>query len=104
MAPADTVIERTGETTSGPGAMSHEAYYALAAAAFPGAGLGGYALPEEVRFVVHRGAGARLQEVRGNWYIDYVCGAGALILGHAHPAVVAAVQEQAARGLHYLAP
>ncbi len=101
MAPADTVIERTGVTTTGPGAMSHEAYYELASAALPGAGLGGYALPEEVRFVIHRGAGARLQDVRGNWYIDYVCGAGALILGHAHPAVVAAAQEQAARGLHY---
>ncbi len=101
MAPADTVIDRTGEIASGPGAMSHEEYYAIAEAALPGGAVGGYALPEDVRFVIHRGEGSRLQDVRGEWRIDYVCGAGALILGHAHPAVVAAVQEQAARGMHF---
>ncbi len=37
----------------------------------------------------------------GRWYIDYVGGAGANILGHCHPAVVEAIREQAGRGLHY---
>ena len=37
----------------------------------------------------------------GREYLDYVCSWGALILGHAHPEVVAAVAEQAARGTSY---
>ncbi len=51
--------------------------------------------------VVERAAGARLYDVDGNEYIDYVCSWGAMILGHAHPAVTAAIQDQAARGTSY---
>lgn len=100
MTPADTVLTET-DGTPGPGALSHEEYYEIAAASLPGAGLGGYSLPDDVRFVIHKGEGPRLQDVRGKWYIDYVGGAGALILGHAHPAVVAAAQEAVAKGLHF---
>lgn len=67
----------------------------------PGAGLGGYSLSEEVRFVIQRGEGAKLFDTRGHQYIDYVGGAGALILGHAHPLVIDAVKEQAGKGIHY---
>ena len=74
--------------------------YALAEQVLPGAGLGGYALPEEIRFVFAEGQGPRLRDVQGREYIDYVGGAGALILGHSHPAVVEAAQRQTARGLH----
>lgn len=98
MTPAETALD---QAATGPGAMTHDAYYRLAGEVLPGAGLGGYSLPEDVRFVIHRGEGSRLQDVRGRWYIDYVGGAGALILGHAFPSVVAAVQEQAAKGLHF---
>jgi len=45
--------------------------------------------------------GSRKWDVDSNEYIDYVLGHGALILGHCHPAVVQAVQEQMARGVHY---
>ena len=45
--------------------------------------------------------GSRKWDVDGNEYIDYVLGHGALILGHGHPDVVAAVQEQMAKGTHY---
>ena len=51
-----------------------------------------------------RGAGAHLYDVDGHAYIDYVCSWGPLILGHAHPRVVAAVQEAAARGTSFGAP
>ncbi len=81
--------------------MSHDEYYEIAEQVLPGGGLGSYALPEDVRFVIHRGVGARLEDVDGNWHIDYVGGAGALILGHAHAAVVEAAQAQVAKGLHY---
>jgi glutamate-1-semialdehyde 2,1-aminomutase len=81
--------------------MTHDEYYDLAARVLPGAGLGGYSLPDDVRFVIQRGEGGRLQDVRGHWYIDYVGGAGALILGHAHPDVIAAVQDAVPKGLHF---
>ncbi len=98
MTPADTAF--TDETKQ-VGALTHDEYYEIAAESLPGAGLGSYSLPDDVRFVVHKGAGSRLQDVRGRWYIDYVGGAGALILGHAFPTVVDAVREQAERGIHF---
>jgi glutamate-1-semialdehyde 2,1-aminomutase len=48
-----------------------------------------------------RAQGARKWDVEGREYIDYWLGHGALLLGHGHPAVVHAIQDQAARGLHY---
>lgn len=47
---------------------------------------------------MERGKGAYLFDVDGNRYVDLVLGLGPIILGHDHPAVVAAVQEQVARG------
>jgi len=80
--------------------LSHDAAYEIAERCLPGAGLGGYSLPEDVRFVIREGRGSRLRDLRNREYIDYVGGAGALILGHAHPAVTEAVIEQAPKGLH----
>jgi glutamate-1-semialdehyde 2,1-aminomutase len=54
--------------------------------------------------VLASGAGARVTDVDGNEYIDYVGSFGPLILGHAHPEVVAAVQQAAARGTSFGAP
>ena len=51
--------------------------------------------------VIDHALGTRLYDVDGREYLDYVCSWGALILGHAHPDVVAAVAEQAARGTSY---
>jgi len=45
--------------------------------------------------------GSRKWDVDGNEYIDYAMGHGSLILGHCHPDVVRAVQEQVAKGTHY---
>jgi glutamate-1-semialdehyde 2,1-aminomutase len=55
-------------------------------------------------FFVARGAGALLTDVDGNSYLDYVGSWGPLILGHAHPAVVAALREAIGRGTSYGAP
>jgi glutamate-1-semialdehyde 2,1-aminomutase len=49
---------------------------------------------------VERSQGARKWDVDENELIDFVTGHGALLLGHSHPDVVAAVQEQVARGTH----
>jgi glutamate-1-semialdehyde 2,1-aminomutase len=53
---------------------------------------------------IERGEGAYLFDVDGNQYIDYVLSWGPLILGHAHPSVVSALQEAAAKGTSYGAP
>ena len=48
-----------------------------------------------------RAAAARKWDVDGNEYVDYFGGHGALLLGHAHPAVVEAVQAQVTQGTHW---
>lgn len=48
-----------------------------------------------------RAAGARKWDADGNEYVDYFGGHGALLLGHAHPAVVEAVQQQVRQGTHW---
>ena len=53
---------------------------------------------------VASGKGARMTDVDGNAYIDYVMSWGPLILGHAHAAVVEAVVKAAERGTSYGAP
>ena len=53
---------------------------------------------------VDRAAGAEIIDVDGNTYVDYVCSWGPLILGHAHPDVLEAVTEAAARGTSFGAP
>ena len=55
-------------------------------------------------FFVQRAEGARLWDVDGNEYLDYVLSWGPLIFGHAHPAVVQAVRDAAERGTSYGAP
>ena len=51
--------------------------------------------------IIDRARGSRLWDVDGREYIDYVCSWGALILGHAHPQIVAAIADQAQRGTSY---
>jgi glutamate-1-semialdehyde 2,1-aminomutase len=48
--------------------------------------------------------GATITDADGNTYIDYVGSWGPMILGHAHPEVISAIQEAAARGTSYGAP
>jgi glutamate-1-semialdehyde 2,1-aminomutase len=55
-------------------------------------------------FFVDRAERAYLVDVDGNRYVDYVLSWGPLVLGHAHPRVVAALAEAARRGTSYGAP
>jgi glutamate-1-semialdehyde 2,1-aminomutase len=50
---------------------------------------------------IERGSGARIWDVDGNEYVDWVSSWGPLILGHAYPGVVGAVAEAAARGTSF---
>lgn len=54
-------------------------------------------------FIEHA-SGTKIVDVDGNEYIDYVCSWGPLILGHAEPSVIAAVEAAARRGTTYGAP
>jgi glutamate-1-semialdehyde 2,1-aminomutase len=54
-----------------------------------------------VPIIVDRAQRAQVWDVDGNAYTDFICSWGALILGHAHPEIVAALAEQAARGTSY---
>jgi glutamate-1-semialdehyde 2,1-aminomutase len=53
---------------------------------------------------IARGEGAELIDVDANRFVDYVCSWGPLIHGHAHPQIVAAIAEAAARGTSFGAP
>lgn len=59
---------------------------------------GQFTLPDELTVVAARGLGSHLFDLNGRRYIDYMLGSGPVLLGHAHPEVVAAISEQAARG------
>ncbi len=53
---------------------------------------------------IRSAAGAWLSDVDGNEYVDLVCSWGPMLLGHAHPEVLAAVQAAVARGTSYGTP
>ncbi len=53
---------------------------------------------------IKKGQGARIYDVDGNEYIDYVCSWGPLILGHAHPAVIEGLGKAIAGGTSFGAP
>lgn len=51
--------------------------------------------------IIEKGSGQHLYDADGNELLDYVCSWGAMLLGHAHPAVTTAIAEQAARGTSF---
>jgi len=69
---------------------------------FPGGVLGNHRGETDLAFVVKEGRGAYLWDASGRRYLDYLLGSGPMLLGHAHPAVVEAVQRQIGRGSTYM--
>src|SRR2546428_13726104 len=63
-----------------------------AARALPGGVLGSSRFPDDLAFIVRRGSGSKLYGVSGREYIVYLMGSGPPVLGHRHPAGVAAVR------------
>ncbi|WP_406349293.1 aminotransferase class III-fold pyridoxal phosphate-dependent enzyme [Streptomyces sp. NBC_00144] len=68
---------------------------------FPGGLLGSYGMPANVETVISHGEGARIVDVDGKSYLDYILGSGPMIVGHCHPQVVEAIEKQARRGTQY---
>jgi 4-aminobutyrate aminotransferase len=60
-------------------------------------------LPRAYPFVPKRGAGSVVEDVDGNRFLDVNAGIAVTSTGHAHPEVVAAIQQQASELLHYSA-
>ena len=48
--------------------------------------------------VIRRGEGGHVWDVSGNEYVDYLLGSGPMLIGHCHPEVLAAVEEQTPKG------
>ncbi len=69
----------------------------------PGGSLGSFVLPDDVEFVVARGRGSHIWDLDGNEYVDWLLGAGPLILGHAPSEIVSAVVAQAEAGSTFYA-
>ena len=51
--------------------------------------------------IIERGLGQHLYDADGNQLLDFVCSWGAMLLGHAHPAVASAIADQAQKGTSY---
>jgi glutamate-1-semialdehyde 2,1-aminomutase len=67
----------------------------------PGGALGAFRLPDDVQVVIREGRGSRVWDVDGREYVDYILGSGPMLAGHAHPAVVEAINQQAVRGSQF---
>ena len=58
--------------------------------------------PHPLGLEISRASGSYLYDTEGKAYLDFIAGVSACSLGHCHPAVVSAVQEQAARYMHVM--
>lgn len=97
----------TPTVCTGAGMPSNDEFVARSVAAIPGgvnSSIRAFASVGGRPYVVARAEGARLWDVEGTEYIDLVQSYGAVILGHAHPAITAAVSAAAAGGTSYGAP
>ena len=74
-----------------------------AAQYLPGGNLGNLAFSDDLNFLVREGRGSRLWDVSGNEYVDWLMGAGPMLLGHAHPAVTEAVVKAVEQGSTFFA-
>jgi glutamate-1-semialdehyde 2,1-aminomutase len=53
---------------------------------------------------IDRGLGSHLWDIDQNEYLDFHLGYGAMVVGHAHPKIVEAIEKQARKGTHYAQP
>ena len=92
---SDTILEQY--IAGHPGSAAR---YREAVTIFPGGVTHDTRYAEPFPLYITHGQGPRKWDVDGHEYIDYVSGHGALLLGHSHPAIAAAVTEQIRRGTH----
>ena len=68
-------------------------------AVLPAGGFGNF----DPGIIIREGRGSRVWDEDGNEYVDYLIGSGPMMLGHGHPEVLEAVQEQLPKGLTFFA-
>jgi glutamate-1-semialdehyde 2,1-aminomutase len=91
----------------GTGVASNATLFARSSAVIPGgvnSSIRAFRSVGGTPYLVQRAEGAEIVDVEGRRYLDLVQSYGAVILGHAHPAVTAAVSAAAAHGTSYGAP
>jgi glutamate-1-semialdehyde 2,1-aminomutase len=75
-----------------------------AAQSLAGGATSNWQIAEPQAVWLSHGAGSKVYDVDGNEYSDFHGGYGACLVGHAHPAIVAAVSDRVARGTHFAQP
>ncbi|MCC6145087.1 MAG: aminotransferase class III-fold pyridoxal phosphate-dependent enzyme, partial [Candidatus Hydrogenedentes bacterium] len=70
-------------------------------AVFPGGSNGEFNLTPDLSMVIQRGSGCELWDSTGKRYLDFSMGWGSVLVGHGHPGVVEAVQQQAPLGANF---
>jgi glutamate-1-semialdehyde 2,1-aminomutase len=81
-----------------------QAYYERAIAVMPRGVPSSFQAADPRPIYISHGEDQRVWDVDGNEYVDFHNGFGVMCVGHAHPAIVRAVSERAARGSHFAAP
>ncbi|WP_299639894.1 aminotransferase class III-fold pyridoxal phosphate-dependent enzyme [uncultured Ruegeria sp.] len=74
-------------------------WIARAKEVLPAGGFGNF----DPGIIIARGEGSHVWDEDGNEYIDYLIGSGPMLLGHGHPEVMEAVQEQLPKGMTFFA-
>ena len=106
----ETACKKAGCTPTlcvGAGIASNTALYERSARAIPGgvnSSIRAFKAVGGSPYIVSRAQGAHVWDVEGNRYVDLVQSYGAVILGHAHPAVTEALRTAAGDGTSYGAP
>ena len=85
----------------GEGTLSEQELMRLAQDVLPGGVLGKFWFPPGDGFIPASAEGAYMTSIAGDRYLDMSCGGGTLVLGHRHPAQMAAVEAQLSNGHHY---
>jgi glutamate-1-semialdehyde 2,1-aminomutase len=93
-------IEQTYRARTARSAKLHEAALAL----FPGGVTRSVTFHAPYPVYVAEGCNCRVTDVDGNVYLDHLNNFGSMIHGHAHPAIVAAIREQAGHGTDFGSP
>ncbi len=79
--------------------MTQQDWIERARNVLPGGGFGNF----DPGIIIRNGQGSRVWDEDGNEYIDYLIGSGPMLIGHGHPEVLDAVQEQLSKGMTFFA-
>ena len=79
--------------------MNQQHWIERAQKVLPAGGFGNY----DPSVIISRGQGSRVWDEDGNEYIDYLIGSGPMLIGHGHPEVIEAVQQQLGKGMTFFA-